>query len=508
MSAWQELVSAAVMGTERQPFSPPRLGGSLGQLLGQLDTPEGALLGTAALLSLYRRAGQQPASLRVSLPDACPADDRPRCSPRAGQHLALMLGGQYTELLPEWLAALDKAGLRVPDSHLPALLQRGHKQAELQPGIVGAVGRRGHWLAAQNPDWAYVAGAGDGGDEAIHTSWRTGSRVERKALLRRLRASDPDRARDLVATTWSEESPEERAAFLEAFGEGLGMADEPFLEAALDDRRKEVRRRAAELLARLPESRLVQRMIERVNPLLGYRRGLLGRGVRLEVSLPDACDTGVLRDGVEPKPPAGSGEKAWWLQQMLGTIPPRHWCARWNASPSALIKAARSGEWGTLLLTAWSAAAGLHRDPEWAEGLLETYLDGAMETAIGDLVDVLPTARREALLTRAVRAYKGPLKTSGRVVALLAAPQRQWSLDLSREVLRAIRHSATQGAVLDWQLPPLLGEIARRMDPAIVRDASTSSATPGSAAWAHLLDEIMAVLQFRSEMLEALKSKA
>ncbi|HYN88251.1 MAG TPA: hypothetical protein VER55_06965, partial [Ardenticatenaceae bacterium] len=60
MSAWQELVSAAVMGTERQPFSPPRLGGSLGQLLGQLDTaePEGALLGTAALFSLYRHAGR------------------------------------------------------------------------------------------------------------------------------------------------------------------------------------------------------------------------------------------------------------------------------------------------------------------------------------------------------------------------------------------------------------------------------------------------------------------
>ena len=44
------------------------------------------------------------------------------------------------------------------------------------------------------------------------------------------------------------------------------MDDEPFLESALDDRSREVRQQAADLLTRLPDSRLALRMAERAGP--------------------------------------------------------------------------------------------------------------------------------------------------------------------------------------------------------------------------------------------------
>ena len=98
----------------------------------------------------------------------------------------------------------------------------------------------------------------------------------------------------------------------------MSLDDETFLEAALDDRRKEVRGAAADLLARLPESALRRRALERALPLLKFKSNKLRRKT-IEVTLPEACDKAMQRDGVEPKPGfRGVGEKAWWLQQMLG----------------------------------------------------------------------------------------------------------------------------------------------------------------------------------------------
>ena len=68
--------------------------------------------------------------------------------------------------------------------------------------------KRGCWLAAQNDAWDYTAASQE------EAGWQTGSRDARLALLRRLRAEDPGRGRELLAATWNEEGPEDRARFL------------------------------------------------------------------------------------------------------------------------------------------------------------------------------------------------------------------------------------------------------------------------------------------------------
>ncbi|MCL4515099.1 MAG: DUF5691 domain-containing protein [Firmicutes bacterium] len=195
----------------------PSLDGPLGGLLARLNGGdnggrEGTLLGASAILSLYLRAGRSPEIDNQPLPEPCSPDDLPRCSPRAGQHLAMILNSQHPEVLPEWLAVVARAGQRAPEENLPFLLEKGQKQPGLRDAILPVLGKRGHWLAAQNSEWDYVAG-GDN-HEAI---WQTGSRAARLSLLQKLRASDPARARALAASTWTKESPDDRAAFLAAF---------------------------------------------------------------------------------------------------------------------------------------------------------------------------------------------------------------------------------------------------------------------------------------------------
>jgi hypothetical protein len=284
MELWNDLVTAATVGTERRPFAPAAGHGPLAELIARIDTsgPEGALLSAAAVAALYRRAGtivphdERPAAAE------CPPDNQPDCGPRAAARLASMLGGNHRGVLPEWLAALANAGRRAPAALLPELLDLGRAQSDLRPAIAAVLGARGRWLAAQNPEWSYARTELRGlrtesETEALNsqfsvltTEWETGARAARIALLHELRVRQPAQARDLLATTWASEKADERAAFLAAFEIGLSIADEPFLEAALDDRGKEVRHAAAALLARLPESRLAARMLARALAMLAW----------------------------------------------------------------------------------------------------------------------------------------------------------------------------------------------------------------------------------------------
>src|SRR5262245_66631217 len=123
MSLWNEITNIALIGCERKPLSLNRGEDKLGGLLAQLDQSdrEGALLGAAAVVSLYGRAGSLPSKDTRPLPEPCKPDDAPRCSGLSGIHLATMLRGEYQQLAPEWLSKVAAAGRRAPEEVLPAL---------------------------------------------------------------------------------------------------------------------------------------------------------------------------------------------------------------------------------------------------------------------------------------------------------------------------------------------------------------------------------------------------
>ena len=211
------------------------------------------LLDRAALLTVARRGGRQ-AERAEPLPAAEP-DQAPTVHSTAGQRLARMLGGEHPDLLAEWLSAAVTRGLRVPAHLLPALLDRARRispaDSELRRLAALAGGSRGRWLARLNLDWAFVTAYTLTDDDA----WRLGDARQRRGYLAALRARDSGAARELIAASW-DAAGSERVMFLSVLADGLSLADEPLLEAALDDRAAEVRGWAAYLLARLPGSAL------------------------------------------------------------------------------------------------------------------------------------------------------------------------------------------------------------------------------------------------------------
>src|SRR5262249_60317666 len=148
MSLWTEIINTALIGCERKSLSLDGAADRLGGLLAQLDQNdrEGALLGAAAVVSLYERAGSFPLKDAQPLLEACEPDDAPRCSERAAIHLAVMLRGERQWLLPEWLEKGAGRGGGAAEEVLPPVLGVGRGAGGFVGGllpVLGAPGRGG-----------------------------------------------------------------------------------------------------------------------------------------------------------------------------------------------------------------------------------------------------------------------------------------------------------------------------------------------------------------------------
>lgn len=494
---WQELLSTALVGTGRSKPANLSTGSGLDSLWETLEADlEGTLLAKAVGLYLFRQSGAKPATTQLSGPLPAQADPRKRLSRRSQGHLKRMLRGDLREVLPEFLAAVYRADLAIPPSLLPALLDCPNNP-EQQLAVALVLGPRGQWLAKQNPEWDWVGS----NHSTPEQDWETGSGLQRIEALRQLRQTDPQKALGLLKSSWPSETPENRAEFLGSLETSLSIADEEFLETILDDKRKEVRKAAADLLARLPQSRLVARMTERVKALVHLEipkpKGLIGRLVgttgplSLQVNFPESCDKAMQRDGIEQKNvPYGMGEKTWWLVQMVGMVPLKHW-----GLPADWI-AAVNGE-SSALLGAWSEAAVRYGDTEWAEALLEHALvSGNRNVLLHRLFDVLSPEQSQPMLIEALEKYPDFIRGPFPAPALWIKPLVMTYLEVGRSNPENLSWVANQlpELVLGWPLE-MVGELenwVRRL--------------PQERTWIHSqADKALALLEFRKSMLEGLQ---
>ncbi len=494
-SLWQDIVKTALIGTGQQVLTlrSEAETDSLGTMLTKLDTsqPEWAVLGAAVAVGLYRHAGQLPPTDDQPLPAPCDLADQPRASLRSCQHLATMLNGHYEDALPEYLRRLAARGRRISEEHLPALLDAAQKRIELRPLVAPVLGKRGQWLTAYNPVWNFAVAI-------LPAEWDSAPRPARLALLERLRQSDPAQALELIKSTWSEENATGREEFIARLEAGLSMADEPFLEDALDDRSGKVRRHAAGLLAQLADSRLVARMIERCRNLLKLAKGWKPK---IEVTLPETCDAIMKRDGIDEAPPKGSkvGQKTHWLLSMLAAIPPSFWCQAWGKRAAEMLAAAERSE-EKAITSAFISATINHKDLDWADAILA---GGPLRPA---LVGILPPERCEALIVNAIRSdARTMLQDDNALVAMLQAYDHPWGDELSRAVwgLFSKQIGTTHGG---YRLYGLLARFASRLSVATSDAAEQllAAETAKNSGWVGPLTGFVDLLRFRHEMIEEL----
>ena len=453
---WRDVGNTALLGTARRPVPPlPDLGPAGVGARPEARSREEALLDAAALGAAALRAGRRLD--HAVPPDAAPDDHRPVAPRRAVQLLELVLtqppagAQQRIGLLVHWLRAADDAGCRLPHALLPTLLTLATGSRELRRPTAAVLDERGRWLASLGEEWSWVvealtgaearAASRTGGPSPHGDEWGRLPSSDRVVVLTGLRAHDPARARELVLSTWSTDSARDRRAHLDTLRTGLGPADEPLLETALDDRAGTVRELAAELLDALPGSARAARMADRLRPLV-RRSGLLGRGV--EVTLPEEPDPAGARDGLG-KPPPRRSARGWWLEQICAGAPLAVWSELTGADPSATVRRLADAQ-ATDALGGIRRAVRARRDPEWAAALLEQGWDAT-------LVPALPRERRERVVLRRIDATTDRAHEIGPVVASVDPP---WSADFSVAVVSRLRASKVGSAMVLATMPHLL----------------------------------------------------
>ncbi|MEU6989871.1 DUF5691 domain-containing protein [Streptomyces sp. NPDC046465] len=528
--SWDDLVTTALLGTDRRTL-PPAL-----RAPGK-EAPT-ALLDAAAVQTVRRRAGLRPAPA-VTLPEPAAADSRPPVPPAARHRLATLLtdhqpgtgssGGRrgaapdLMELLPQWLALANSRGYGAPPELLPALLTAARGRTDLRPQALAFAGPRALWLARLNPDWKFALRATPGGGMALPSTddapkvrqlWEEGLFAERVALLTALRAQNARTARDLLTSTWPTERAEDRLMFLDSLRTGLTAEDEPFLEQALADRSRNVRSTAAELLSALPESALAGRMSARAASCVAVDH--TSHTPTLTVEAPHECDAGMERDGVAPKPPAGRGERSWWLGQLVEAAPLATWQPRLgNRSPADIVALPVADDWRSELHAAWCRAAVRQRDAVWSRALLGT--PASPDAAGPGAVSLAERAKLLASLTAAERAdwVAGFIAAHGLSEAfqLLGVCAVPWAEPLGRAVVDSLNIARDAGSY-PWSFSGVMGLAERCLDPAeaVRLEALTAipdepeDASPGAGSyWSEAFQRLVTTLRLRAAIRDELR---
>lgn len=465
--SFPKLLDAALAGTQRQ--EPPAAVDSLADA-----SRESRLLRGASIEGLRRLAGQRLVGSAVETGTPAPPEIFAVPPPAAVARLAALIE-HGDDLLVEWLELARARGYRVPHLWLVDLLDIAREDRRVLSLLEALGGERAAWLGVQNPAWAFAARIDP------FEAFFEGTPEQRARALRLIRGSEPARARAMLSESWQSESADARTMLLAVLEEGLEAADEPLLQRAISDPRKEVREVALRLIRRLPESSFGQRWAERAQRIVVVKKGFLGASI--EVREPADFDPTWGADGAEPRPPKGFGKAGWWLRQMMALTPPSTW-------PEASLKLMRGSDWSSVLVPGLAEAATTYRHAAWCEALLIVWTSaglgrGQLGIDPQSMVSALPTARTEAVLRRIC-------DIDARAFATLLHGVRPWSEAFGRFVLERLPDVADQ---VSYGLGGLVETVALCADPTLLPLAvALAQRQPDQHAYGQLVE----TLEYRS----------
>ena len=154
-AVWEDVVTVGLIGTDRRPV-PDQLPPSWGTERNHGTDPAHAVLSLAARHRALTRAG----GLLASCPPAPfgPPDRQPVASRAAHEILDRLLSPPQVELLNLWLVAAVQHGQRASSSYwTPLAMVAARTTAVDQAALARAIGERGVWFVAQNPQWTRLA---------------------------------------------------------------------------------------------------------------------------------------------------------------------------------------------------------------------------------------------------------------------------------------------------------------------------------------------------------------
>lgn len=517
MKLWQEIVSTAIVGTDRQKFELSARGDDqLSRTLQSLesDNQEAALLKYAAVIGAYLKNGVNSVPDKEDLSEPATDEKSALISRQSEQHLAAMLSGNYRQTLPEFFDLTAEKERILPSQFLPEVLNLGSSNRDLRKYILPVLGGRGRWLARYNEDWRWALI-----EENTVEIWGNGSRDERLFAIESMRRQNPPEARELLIGDWQSESAKDRATFLEVLRVSLSQSDEGFLDKVLQtDKSSEVRRIALNLLLGITDSNLVKNMTEHAVALFDFKPGGFLSKPKIEINFPEDFEAegkdDVLNNLELYLDEKDLGKKAVKIVKLLQCVPPQVWEEKFSTKKENIIEAAKHSDWRKALLNGLKSGAVNFADEEWLISVLPENEQNEYYLLCNQIERSWTNLQIEKLIACLLEGKMKSGISFDFATLLFYRLKNIWSDDFTLKILDFLRKPAIEKDLksFDGLLNHILnsgqfisaGYLNRFEEKIFLRLFEKLSELPGKAK---LIEEFTAVIHFRRELRAAFENE-
>lgn len=415
MKNWQNIVKTATLGTNRFPFKEEYIEEWQKELLTDSQSNEDSILKIAGMMSVARKAGYKPETIKVDAMDIAPAEEFPYVSSDASYYFK-----PNDKFLLELFLDTLISQKRIIQPHLiPQLLEAGIKHKIAPHKILNATGKRGTWFLQFHPKADYFA-------TATTEDWETGDFEKRLQFIKKLRQTKPEEARTLIEETIKTESVPNTLSLLEVLTVNISQKDEAFLNPYLKHKRIAIQQLAHILLGLIPDSEMVQTMKDLANLVLSYEKKTLTAKLPKNF-LDEIKKVSTLKGKVQSK---GLGEKARYLSEIVSYIPPTYWEEKFKLSPQKIVDLSEKTLFTHALLVGWFYATHNHKNATWTAALIEKILSKAKYfnwyegKMLASFAQNLPERDLEAILLKALKKAGNTLNAELPIYLLLSDFQK------------------------------------------------------------------------------------
>jgi hypothetical protein len=498
---WSQLSKIAFLGTDRAGLEEISEEELSALKLSKDGDPAELLLKAATLFRARNRAGEALPRLKFAGFLQNKASDK-TISSKAALFLEHMLEGKHQSVLPEFLNLCIDTEQKIP-TYLGVDLMRCVEQKEIDWGsLKKTLPENALALLQQHPEWK--AWAAEPGPEL----WQSDRVADRALYLGFLRAINPPEALTRLKERWLLESSPAKKQFLDILEDQLSKEDEPFLEACLDEEDLSTRKKAADLLLKIPDASLSVRLFEYIFQFIEE-----AADGSLIIHLPDQQDPFWARLGLQEKKErhAFRDQPSFWLGQLIEKLHPSYWNTYMNLPPEDCLPMMEASENAVLVLRGVVLSSLGHQEQEWIDAIFGRMFskNGRYGTLYSKVLQYVSAPVFNKLLSRKLKNQAFLIEEGSPVFEALVVGDHFWSDELALAVLLPFQQwmaSARSSQWQTWHYKQLLTKAAYHINPNLVNRLASGWQFQSylGIQWQEDIEKLNKTLTFRKGMRKAI----
>ncbi len=412
MKTFNEVASVIQVGTQRASLPTVDF---LPETPGEKSEKQALVL--AGTLDLMRRAGVVGIDSVKPLPTA--PQEIGHVAEASEAPLSEALDKKMTPVVLEWAAKAKQRRAVLPPALLTAILPLIKKHRE---ELLPVIGERGHWLAQL---------------QGLDLSPSEDEKLAAK------RTEDPAAYREWLTAEYETMDWKERLKAVNQLQIQLSIHDEPILEVALKDRRKEVREAALELLTSQASFKVAHELALLAAPILNWKKSFLSTSLIIE-----APERSELPKWL-PKSPEidGMGPKAMALIDVVSYVPPSTWGT--NGAREKFFEHMSKSDYHRAMLEGLIVAAVRFKDQPWLDALYELLVSRSDIYKFKGRA-LAAHASTEMFERIALKGLRGVEYQSDLIVQMIIASKRPLSFELSCALIDTLKTSSSSHVILPF----------------------------------------------------------